>query len=377
MIAAALLLLSAGVSKLRLHRGSRGAAPDTASAFSGGRHALEASPWWATAELIAGLVVLLSPPPFGAALAAFLFLTFAAVHAGDLRAGDPPCACFGARGAASPARGMTLCGGFAGLCGLSAWLGYPGLPTLSRAGGLDMVAVVAVAGLLSAVWRWAFSAQPGTAGPSRSSAGPRARDLVDLSARWVERHSSRRDFLLRLAVVGSALAVAPLRYLLYPGPALAILAPPDCPGGLCANGYTGFCCEITPGHVNTCPEDTFPGGWWMCTDYSGRQLCADAGVRYYVDCNALLGRPFPGGCHCGDDNCDQYRINCNIFRYGQCNTEVPGVTAVVCRMVVCENPATIDGLHCSAALAVDDATCDQEAPCLEPPAVAVTGAGGV
>jgi hypothetical protein len=45
-------------------------------------------------------------------------------------------------------------------------------------------------------------------------------------------------------------------------------------------------------------------------------------------------------------------------------------------MVVCENPATISELHCSAALAIDDAVCGHEARCLEPPAIELVGAGG-
>jgi hypothetical protein len=167
----------------------------------------------------------------------------------------------------------------------------------------------------------------------------------------------RRSFLLRVAVVGSALAIAPMRYLLYPGTALAaVVGPWDCPTGRCAEGYTEFCCEINEGSVNT---------------------CADQGVRYYVDCNALPGHPFPGGCRCGNNNCDNRRVACNVFRYGQCNTHIEGTTAVVCRMILCENPARVSELHCSAAIAIDDATCGHEAPCLEPAARQLVGAGGV
>jgi hypothetical protein len=115
----------------------------------------------------------------------------------------------------------------------------------------------------------------------------------------------------------------------------------------------------------------------MCTDYAGRRLCSDVGVRYYVDCNAIPGVPYPGGCHCANGTCDYRRVACNIFRYGQCNPHIGGVTAVVCRMVVCENPSTIADLNCSASLAVDDAVCGHDVPCLEPPPVELVGAGGV
>jgi hypothetical protein len=173
------------------------------------------------------------------------------------------------------------------------------------------------------------------------------------------------------------MTVAPLRYLLYPGTALAVVVPGDCGGGLCTDGYTAFCCEINHGR-NTCPTGSFPAGWWMCTDYPGRRLCHEEGVRYYVDCNRIPGTHFPGGCRCANDNCSERRVACNVFRYGQCNVHVPGVTEVVCRMVVCENPSRIPGLNCNASLAVDNAVCDHDAPCLKhPPAIELAGAGGV
>ena len=173
----------------------------------------------------------------------------------------------------------------------------------------------------------------------------------------------------------SALTTAPLRYLLYPGTALGAVLPSDCRNGLCTDGYTAFCCEINQG-INGCPAGTFVGGWWKCTDYRGQQLCHDAGVRYYIDCNSLPGRPFPGGCRCAADSCSHRRQACNVFRYGQCNTHIKGTTPVVCRVVTCENPARIPGLGCSSALMVDDAVCGHEAACLEPPAVQLAGGGG-
>ena len=158
-----------------------------------------------------------------------------------------------------------------------------------------------------------------------------------------------------------------MRYLLYPGSALAVIAPSNCSGGECTDGYTAFCCEINGG-LNSCPSGTFPGGWWMCTDYRGRQLCASQGVRYYVDCNALPDRPFPGGCTCANNSCDNRRVNCNVFRYGQCNTHIEGTTAVVCRMVTCQNPGSIPALNCSSSVSVDNAVCADEAGYLEPTA---------
>jgi hypothetical protein len=128
--------------------------------------------------------------------------------------------------------------------------------------------------------------------------------------------------------------------------------------------------------LNTCPTGTFVGGWWMCTDYRGHQLCQGSGVRYYIDCNNFPGQPFPGGCRCARDDCSRRRQACNVFRYGQCNTHIKGTTTVVCRVVTCEKPSKIDGLNCNATLMIDDAVCGHEAGCLEPMAIQLPGSGG-
>jgi hypothetical protein len=166
-----------------------------------------------------------------------------------------------------------------------------------------------------------------------------------------------------------------VRYLLYPGTALAVIAPRDCGSGRCTDGYTAFCCEITGG-LNSCPEGTFPGGWWKCTDYRGHKLCREDGIRYYVDCNRLPGHYFPGGCHCAHNDCGRRRVACNVFRYGQCNAQVAGTTEVVCRMVTCTNPSLMPELNCGSSLRVDNAVCEHEAHCLEPPARQPVPAGG-
>lgn len=189
-------------------------------------------------------------------------------------------------------------------------------------------------------------------------------DPVRFAAGTLERRTSRRGFLVRAAVVGSALAVAPLRYLLQPVSALAaIVRPQDCGSGLCTDGWTEFCCAINDG-LNVCPSYSFVGGWWKCTDYRGRQLCEGEGVRYYVDCNRLPGRTTPGGCHCANGDCRHRRVGCNHFRYGQCNTQIGEVTDIVCRVVVCEHPATIPALNCNSTFKEDNRTCGHEAPCL-------------
>lgn len=363
----AALLLWAGVPRLRRGAGTR-------RRLSG------------LAEILLAAWVLFGPGRGGAVALAAMFGLFSAVHLralADLRRGGSlaACDCFDAEEQVAPARAAGLTGALGLLAVGAAAAGAPSLRELAGADPAALAWTPTAAILLALLWRVAFSGVQVLAG------------LTGTSGRLIERVPSRteietwsedgltverRSFLLRVAVFGSALAVAPLRYVLYPGTALAaVVRPGDCASGDCTDGYTAFCCEITQGQSNTCPTGTFPGGWWMCTDYAGRQLCSDQGVRYYVDCNALPGHPFPGGCRCANDNCNERHVACSIFRYGQCNTQIEGTTAVVCRMVVCENPSTISELHCSASQAVDDSTCGHDVPCLEPQALELAGAGGV
>jgi hypothetical protein len=185
--------------------------------------------------------------------------------------------------------------------------------------------------------------------------------------------TSRRDFLGRVALVGSALSVAPLRYLLRPQSAWAVIAPGKCPSGSrCADGWTEFCCSINHGR-NTCPSWSYMAGWWKCTYYPGSNLCGAQNVRYYVDCNVKPGSHAPDGCHCAKGTCGKRRVACNVFRYGQCNTQVPGTTAVGCRVVTCVNPADIPGFNCNRTYMQENAVCRQEAGCLDKGHVRVLG----
>ena len=189
-------------------------------------------------------------------------------------------------------------------------------------------------------------------------------EWIDIAAGALARRTSRRGFLVRAAVAGSALTVAPLRYLLRPEPALAVvLHPEQCADGLCTDGFTDFCCTINDGQ-NSCPPYSFVAGWWKCTDYRGRRLCAASGIRYYIDCNRMPDQKVPGGCQCANGDCANRRVACNAFRYGQCNTDIPEVTEVVCRVVVCEHPASIADFQCNGTYKEDNRTCDHEADCL-------------
>jgi hypothetical protein len=199
--------------------------------------------------------------------------------------------------------------------------------------------------------------------------------LLDRLVVVLGRRLSRRRALSRVSIAGAAFAVAPVRYLIRPGTAWAVLRPEHCGSGLCTDGYTAFCCEIEEGR-NTCPRNTYIAGWWKCTAYRGHGLCHQEGVRYYIDCNRIPGTAFPGGCQCALGTCSRRRVDCNHFRYGQCNTQIAGTTEVVCRLIVCQNPATVPGMNCNATVKVDDRTCVHEARCLEGLAGQLPGGGG-
>jgi hypothetical protein len=323
-------------------------------------------------ELVVAVLALVVATRLGAGLETLMFAGFTVAHARAWSSGGGDCGCFGAQSAPAGPSAVVLTGASACLAATAALTAPPSLLRIAEQAPARAVLVTLLAALGAAAWRWGFSSGRSRARQSRLTTASEL--LVNGSASFLERRLSRRTALVRIAVAGSALCVAPLRYLLYPGSALAAIVPGDCGGGLCTDGFTAFCCEINQG-LNSCPSGTYPGGWWMCTDYAGSNLCGNVGVRYYVDCNGIPGIPF--GCHCENDICDYRRVACNIFRYGQCNPQIGGVTAVVCRMVVCENPSTIPQLNCSASLAVDDSVCGQDVPCLEPPAHELAGAGGV
>ena len=180
--------------------------------------------------------------------------------------------------------------------------------------------------------------------------------------------TTRRGFLFRTALVGSALAINPLRFLLQPGTAYASLCGPD---SSCSSGWTVFCCSVNNGR-NTCPPGSIPAGWWK-TDQSG--FC-EGGPRYIIDCNATCGTCGCGGggicapgcyncgCHCGTGSCDERLVCCNQFRYGQCHQELACVGPVVCRVASCRPPWEVDPT-CTTASATANATALHTAPCLD------------
>ncbi len=177
--------------------------------------------------------------------------------------------------------------------------------------------------------------------------------LAERTTRW---RASRRSFLGGAALMGAALAVDPFGYLTRPASAYDAVCGAD---NTCAAGYTVFCCTINGGN-NSCPPDSFIGGWWKADNSS---FCG-GNARYYIDCNAYRDGHYT--CHCNTTTCDQRRVACNQFRYGQCNTQIPwsNTGPVLCRVVSCTPPWVQFGGTCSSSSATDNNTATHSAPCL-------------
>ncbi len=199
------------------------------------------------------------------------------------------------------------------------------------------------------------------AGLGRASAASPTQRMADSVTGWLARRTSRRGFLVRVGVVGSALAVDSVGFALRPGTAYASVCGPS---ASCAAGWTVFCATINDG-VNACPPGSIAAGWWKA---DGASLCGGK-ARYIVDCNATCSRCAGGGggsgicspscwsctCQCGPSSgCDQRKNCCNAFRYGQCHQEVAQVGGVQCRVVSCTPPWKWE--KCSTAPATDNAT---------------------
>lgn len=207
-----------------------------------------------------------------------------------------------------------------------------------------------------------------------------SRRLVEASSRFLEARTSRRGFLRRAALVGSALVAAPATYLLRPGSAYSAVTrtPSNCPSGSrCRDGgWTEFCCTITG--LNTCPPGSVVGGWWRA-EYpgTGRDHCGGRS-RYYMDCHSSdCGGCGCGGsgtcghecvdcqCQCASNDCSRWKTCCTRFRYGQCNQHLACVGPIVCRVVTCVPPWEWDS-SCTRTDAVSQSTWYHDAPCLHP-----------
>jgi hypothetical protein len=183
--------------------------------------------------------------------------------------------------------------------------------------------------------------------------------LLDRAAGALARRTSRRGFLNKSALVGTALVVDPRRFALQPISAYAAAcscAGQSCPcGSMCCDGYTEFCCTITG--RNQCPPGTALGGWWKA---DGSGYCG--GPRYYMDCN-VVPPASPCGCGCANGNCGHRKACCTNFRYGQCHQEIGVMGAIMCRVVTCTPPWEFDAT-CTRTVLIDQSTRTHDAPCL-------------
>lgn len=206
--------------------------------------------------------------------------------------------------------------------------------------------------------------------------------LVEAGSRMLASRTSRRGFLRRAALVGTALAAAPATYVLRPGDAYSAVVntPGNCGPSRCRDGgWTEFCCTMTG--VNTCPPGSVVGGWWRA-EYPGRGTNhCDGDSRYYMDCHSAdCGGCDCGGsgtcgsdcvdcdCTCANNDCDNWKTCCTRFRYGQCNQEIACLGPIVCRVVTCVPPWEWDST-CTTTDAVSQSTWYHDASCLHPSSV--------
>ncbi len=180
--------------------------------------------------------------------------------------------------------------------------------------------------------------------------------LVNKISRRRGAERSRRGFLAGAALAGAALAVNPWGFLVRSAGAYAAVCGS---ASQCADGYSVFCCTINGG-INSCPPNSFIGGWWKADNSS---FCGGS-ARYYIDCNAYANSGWQ--CHCASGTCDSRRVACNQFRYGQCNLSIPysQTGPVVCRIISCTPPWQQFGGVCTSSSATDNATATHTAPCV-------------
>lgn len=156
--------------------------------------------------------------------------------------------------------------------------------------------------------------------------------LVSRTANLLERGGvSRRGFLTRMTMVGSAMTVAPVRYLMQPMSVLdACCTGSDCPVGCqaggactcssacCTDANSTFCCTLNGS--NTCPSGSSPCGSWNCGNTS----------LIMFDCCAPQGGSLcPADCRCALGSCANRRTCCFPQDWSNCPSN-SGV--IVCRI---------------------------------------------
>ena len=196
--------------------------------------------------------------------------------------------------------------------------------------------------------------------------------LVGAASRFLDARTSRRGFLRRAALVGTALVAAPTTYILRPVTAQAAILPSNCRAfDACNDGWTDFCVNVN--QVNTCPPGSLIGGWWRA---EGNTFCGGKS-RYYMDCHSSSCSCGCGSsgvcdhtctdfeCHCNHDNCGERKVGCTRFRYGQCNNHHACIGPIICRVVTCVSPWEWDS-SCTKTDAVAQVTYGHDATGLHP-----------
>jgi hypothetical protein len=152
--------------------------------------------------------------------------------------------------------------------------------------------------------------------------------------------TSRRGFLLRAGLLGTALAVDPKGYVLRPGHGVRRRVRP----GAGAQQRLDGLLRHHQRRRQRLPAGSIAAGWWK----SDRASLCGGKARYIIDCNATCARARrrarapasarraagPARARAGlPGSCDQRKVCCNAFRYGQCNQDVRRSAGVHCRVV--------------------------------------------
>ena len=156
---------------------------------------------------------------------------------------------------------------------------------------------------------------------------PGEQKLVSTAMTVLEHRTSRRGLLARIAIGASAMAVAPIRFLVRPESAWAITCSSCSPSSTCCSQTTScFCCTITGS--NNCPTNTHRCGWWFC---SGNGIT-------YIDCCGNCGSAFCCSGSCGN------RQGCRNGReYTNCGCAMSSCSCVTQNVIHCRITRRVSG----------------------------------
>ena len=191
--------------------------------------------------------------------------------------------------------------------------------------------------------------------------------LVQRATSFLEARSSRRGFLVGTAVTGSAFAVAGVRfatrtrYCLCPGHRRQLPAGIPLPRRIH---------RVLLFHQQRCQRvpTRLVRGWVVARrlleflQWDSVLHRLHAGLLW---ADVQSGRPHVVrgcvACQCGP-SCNNRKVYCNYFRYGQCHQEIPVSGPIACRVVTCVPPYVSD-LSCTPASAVDNETAEHNTAC--------------